>query len=78
VDSGDTHEVPPDPATVVERVRRGGGGVVLMHDFDREDATASERAGFVLQTTERLLDCAAKEGLRTCRMSDLPRQEGRS
>ena len=35
VDSGDTHAVLPAPQTIVEAVRRDGGGVVLMHDFDR-------------------------------------------
>ena len=58
-DSGDTADALPAPDTLVEAVRRAGGGVVLMHDFDRE----AERRGFVLSATERLLAMARQQGL---------------
>jgi peptidoglycan/xylan/chitin deacetylase (PgdA/CDA1 family) len=68
VDSGDTHEkLPRSPRPVLEAVRRGGGGVVLMHDFDRQ----GERADFVLETTSQLLDLARAEGLTVRRFCDL-------
>ncbi|MEW6252352.1 MAG: hypothetical protein AB1716_17070, partial [Planctomycetota bacterium] len=64
VDSGDTHRTLPDPAAVVERVRRAGGGVVLMHDFDRDPPNDVPRAAFVLRLTELLLQAAGREGWR--------------
>ncbi len=57
-DSGDTHEVLPDVNDVVESVARQGGGVVLLHDFDREGYEAIEREKFVLELTEALLQLA--------------------
>lgn len=67
IDSGDTHARLPTPQSVADRVARAGGGVVLMHDFDR----GPERAQFVLKTTELLLETAHREGLTVCRYSDL-------
>ena len=56
--AGDVEEEVPDSDSAVEQARRVGGGVVLLHDFDREP----ERADFVLQSTARLLDAAEQEG----------------
>lgn len=70
IDSGDTHRVLPSPEAVVERVRRVGGGAVLMHDFDREGADREERATFVLRTTELLLEMAERDGLRICTLGE--------
>ena len=66
-DSGDTAEALPSADDVVEAVQRNGGGVVLLHDFDRE----AERRGFVLDVTERLLAAAAATGLRACALGSL-------
>ena len=71
VDSGDTWTKLPEPESVVERVRRAGGGVVLMHDFDREGIDREERAAFVLRTTELLLEMAKKDGLRVCTLGEV-------
>jgi peptidoglycan/xylan/chitin deacetylase (PgdA/CDA1 family) len=70
VDSGDTHANLPSPESAAERVAREGGGVVLMHDFDREVDTP-RRAEFVVAATEALLRTAAREGLRVRRLSEL-------
>jgi peptidoglycan-N-acetylglucosamine deacetylase len=67
IDSGDTHAELPSPSSVAESVARDGGGVVLLHDFDR----APERARFVLATTELLVRTAQREGLTICRFGDL-------
>jgi peptidoglycan/xylan/chitin deacetylase (PgdA/CDA1 family) len=67
IDSGDTHMQLPKPQSVADALARAGGGVVLMHDFDR----GPERAQFVLQTTELLLETARREGLTVYRYSDL-------
>jgi peptidoglycan/xylan/chitin deacetylase (PgdA/CDA1 family) len=67
IDSEDTHAVLPAPQSVADRVARAGGGVVLVHDFER----GPERARFVLETTRLLLETAKREGLRVCRCSDL-------
>jgi peptidoglycan/xylan/chitin deacetylase (PgdA/CDA1 family) len=48
----------PEPDCAAERARRAGGGVVLLHDFDRGE----DRARFVLASTERLLDAAEESG----------------
>lgn len=62
VDSGDTREVLPDPDVIVDAIQQAGGGVVLMHDFDRIGPSSAERVAFVLDTTERLLKLARREG----------------
>jgi len=66
-DSGDTWPTLPPFERSSELVLRAGGGVVLMHDFDRE----AERDVFVLKTTERLLEVARKEGYRVMTLSEL-------
>lgn len=67
VDSRDAHPAPPEPPSVVDRVARAGGGVVLMHDYD----SGPERCQFVLRTTELLLQMARREGLTVRRLKDL-------
>jgi peptidoglycan-N-acetylglucosamine deacetylase len=68
VDSGDTHPTLPNTQAILERVLRHGGGVVLLHDFERQ---SSERHRYVLQMTDQLLRCAAKEDLRVQVLSEL-------
>lgn len=58
IDSGDTSLCLPDPRKTVEAAVRAGGGIVLLHDFDR----STSRVGFVLRTTELLLRAAEREG----------------
>jgi peptidoglycan/xylan/chitin deacetylase (PgdA/CDA1 family) len=67
IDSGDTHSPLPRPDQVAERVAREGGGVILMHDLDR----SSDRNDFVIETTARLLNIAARESLNIKRLSEL-------
>jgi peptidoglycan-N-acetylglucosamine deacetylase len=57
VDSGDTALHMPGIARVMAAVARTGGGVVLMHDFDRAPPEP-ERERFVLELTTALLDLA--------------------
>lgn len=66
-DSGDTWPELPSVESVVDAVERDGGGVVLMHDFDREP----ERHAYVLALTEALLTMARRKGLRVMTMSEL-------
>jgi peptidoglycan/xylan/chitin deacetylase (PgdA/CDA1 family) len=61
LDSGDTHPVLPPIDEVTARA--AGGGVVLMHDFDREGADRDARRAFVLTLTEQLILKARREGL---------------
>ena len=63
LDSGDTGSAPRTPDEVAESLCRAGGGTVLLHDFDRGDGDPNGRARFVVDTTERLLARAAREGL---------------
>jgi peptidoglycan-N-acetylglucosamine deacetylase len=67
VDSGDTWPTLPDPETVATRVVDDGGGVVLLHDFDR----SADRADYVLKTTECLIARARTEGLALMPLRDL-------
>lgn len=72
IDSGDTHARLPSSQSVADSVAQAGGGVVLMHDCDRESyQQPMARAAFVLRTTELLLETAKREGLTVCRYSDL-------
>jgi len=73
VDSGDTWKTPPSSQSIVDKIFRDGGGVVLMHDFDR----GPERARHVLKTTELLLDAAKREGFKVCRFGDLLASESK-
>jgi peptidoglycan/xylan/chitin deacetylase (PgdA/CDA1 family) len=56
--AGDVADDAPAPERVVERVRRAGGGVVLLHDFHRDP----HRADLMLKSTALLLDAARAEG----------------
>ena len=67
IDSGDTHIELPKPRTVVERVQKDGGGIVLMHDLDR----TADRDDFVLETTISLLNLAKVEQLSVVTLSRL-------
>ncbi|MBI1849672.1 MAG: polysaccharide deacetylase family protein [Planctomycetes bacterium] len=73
IDSGDTHSVEPSPQQAIDQLKRDGGGVVLLHDFDR----SPKRAAFVLQTTELLLRTAKREGLMVRRLGDVFADSGR-
>lgn len=67
-DSGDTFEAFPDPDAVCRAVARDGGGVVLLHDFDRTDRA---RAEFAVEVTRRLLALAKQLGLRVIPLGEL-------
>lgn len=69
VDSGDTWERTPDSASILKRIERDQGGIVLMHDFPRE--AASERVQFTVDLTEKLLDLAAQRGWSVCTASEV-------
>jgi len=57
-ESGDIEDELPSPDHALAQVRRDGGGVVLMHDFDQ----SQQRAEFVLKSVTILLDGAEREG----------------
>jgi peptidoglycan/xylan/chitin deacetylase (PgdA/CDA1 family) len=63
VDSRDALLAPPAVDDVIRRVDADAGGVVLLHDFDRGEGDR-ERERFVLDTTDALLDLAARRGWR--------------
>jgi peptidoglycan-N-acetylglucosamine deacetylase len=68
IDSGDTHSTLPTVESIVGRVARAGGGVILMHDFERRHA---ERAGFVITLTDRLIALCRREALVVRRLVDV-------
>jgi peptidoglycan/xylan/chitin deacetylase (PgdA/CDA1 family) len=62
-DSGDTHEVLPSSGdAIAERVVKDGGGVVLLHDFDRT-VDEKARSEYVLDFVARLVRRASSAGL---------------
>jgi peptidoglycan/xylan/chitin deacetylase (PgdA/CDA1 family) len=67
IDSGDTDHVLPNPRQVAEKLRREGGGIVLMHDLDR----TQERNRYVLELTASLLDVAQQEALHVTTLREL-------
>lgn len=70
VDSGDTSAAHRNADQVLKRVI-GGGGVVLMHDFDG----SQERAQYVLSLTERLLRTAETQHLTIVPLGRILRKE---
>ena len=67
--AGDVREELPPVTTGVVEATREGGGVVLLHDFDR----GPEREAFVLRSTELLLDAAARYDWTVCTLGELLR-----
>ncbi len=71
-DSGDTWATLPDIHERAKAIVENGGGVVLLHDFDRDEhADSEERKAFVLTFTEEILRLGGDAGYRFCRYSDL-------
>lgn len=77
IDSGDTWAEPPAPESVAERVVRERGGVVLLHDFDR-DVDGTARADYVLRTVDMVIRRSREAGLSFVTMSELMEQSGRA
>jgi len=69
IDSCDTKPLLPEPGSIVERIERNGGGVVLLHDHDRQ-VNAEKRAAYVLAVTDLICTCAPKLGLQCVPMSE--------
>ena len=67
IDSGDTHTTLPSASQIADRLRREGGGIVLMHDLDR----TQPRNDFVLELTSTLIDVAKRESLQIKPLRDL-------
>lgn len=73
VDTRDSWDRRPVEA-VLEEIRAKGGGVVLMHDFDRfdrVDESEKTHVAHALELTERILQMAAAENYRLARYGDL-------
>lgn len=71
IDGGDVGDELPPATTAVERARRQGGGIVLLHDSDREQ----ERDEFVLESTRLLLDAAREHGWSVQTFGELTREQ---
>ena len=67
IGAGDTTDSRRDPAEVVTELREAGGGVVLLHDLDREP----ERDDWVLAATAHLLEAARDEGYQVMTLGQL-------
>lgn len=74
IDGGDTWPTPPDPRIIAEQVAREGGGVVLLHDFDRA-VDAERRSAFVVAVVDAITAVAKREGLTFMTMSQLAAPE---
>ena len=71
IDSSDTWATPLPIERTVDRVRKEGGGVILMHDHDRKNA--SEHA-YVINLTLRLIQLAHDEDYDICTLQNLLRK----
>ena len=67
LDSGDTSENLPPKSELRDAFVREKGGIVLLHDMERE----ADREEFVYQTTATLLEAARKESIRVVPLRDL-------
>ena len=72
IDGGDTWSELPTVSDIADRVMERQGGVVLLHDFDREDG---ERNRFVLELTRELLSRAEDAGMRVLPLGQLLRAD---
>lgn len=70
IDSGDTWARLPAPGHAADCVARDGGGVVLLHDFDRVQ-DAGERSAFVIEAVRAIIHRARELGLNFRTMSEL-------
>lgn len=72
-DSGDTWtNRTPSVDGIVENVIRSGGGVVLLHDFDRaNDDESDSRREFVLSVTRSLIEQSGRAGLKIMTLGEL-------
>lgn len=68
IDSTDTRTTTLPIENTVNRIRNEGGGVILMHDHDRKDASAHD---FVINLTLRLIKLARDEGYNLCTLQDI-------
>ena len=64
---GDVEARLPPPSTAADEITRRGGGVVLLHDFDRGPA----RARFVLRAAELALNAAQQQKLAVRTLGEL-------
>jgi len=79
-DSGDTWKnCPASVDGLVQSVIHSGGGVVLLHDFDRGDAgDAASRTGYVLSATRSLIEQARQAGLQVMTLGELFQPSGQA
>jgi peptidoglycan/xylan/chitin deacetylase (PgdA/CDA1 family) len=76
IDSSDTWTTPMPVERVIARIKREGGGVILMHDHDRPNSP--EREEYVLELTRTILELARKEGFSICRMGEIYAEDRRA
>lgn len=69
IDSTDTWANPLPIEKTVDRIKNEGGGVILMHDHDRNDASAHD---YVINLTLRLIQLARNEGYNILMLQDVP------
>lgn len=60
---------------IIEQLGASGGGVVLMHDFDRdvESPDGMSHDDYVIEMTKRILEFAQENGYRLMRLGDILR-----
>ncbi len=69
IDSTDTWINPLPIEKIVDRVKNEGGGVILMHDHDRKNASEHD---YVINLTQRLIQLAREEGFNIHTLQDMP------
>lgn len=76
IDSSDTWTTPMSVDGVIGRIKREGGGVILMHDHDRPNSPGREE--YVLELTRTILELARKEDFSICRMGEIYAEDRRA
>ena len=71
VDSGDTYLTLPGPDSIIKKVIRDHGAVVLLHSYDRVLHDKDERCEYVLNLTQQLLITAEQYNLKVCTINEL-------
>lgn len=73
LDSGDTHRTLPSPESIAKRLIQQGGGVLLLHDFDRleERETGDVHFEFVIAAASEVISAARSRGFEVLSLDQL-------
>ncbi|MBC2722686.1 MAG: polysaccharide deacetylase family protein [Desulfosporosinus sp.] len=68
--SGDTYSILPDKETIIDKVLNTGGGVILMHSFDRVPENPATE-DYIVELTDLLIRKAKEQMWQICTFSEM-------